>query len=100
MTEEELLAKYRSAWDRDEKCYDKTNMPQEGWVMLCKLKDKSNATLDKRCKAAWEAIDLIARCVGLDPDGFGYALYVPDCEGGSPIVSKIEELLSQRGGET
>lgn len=99
MTEEELLTKYHSKWDRDENCYDKVEMPQNGWAMLCKLKDKSNAKLEKQYMAAQEVIDLIARHVGLDPDGFGLALYVPDCAGSSPIIRKIEELLSQRGGE-
>lgn len=70
---------------------------KEGLAVLCAMQRKSNDMFMRRYNAACEVIDIIARKVGIDPDDTGYMLYIPEFDGSSPIVRKIDELFSRSG---
>ena len=75
------------------------NIPHNGLVQLCRLKDKNNDLFVRRTEAARAVIDLIARKVGLDPENYGLCLYYldGDYEDSSPIVRKLDEWLDRSG---
>lgn len=96
-SELQTLAAFNSEFEKRPDYYNDREISPEGWVQICRLKDKTNGVLDRRLQAARQVIDQIARRVGIDPDNTGYYLYTPDGDG-SAILSKIDEYFS-RGGD-
>lgn len=70
---------------------------KEGLAQLCCLKDKSNDLFMRRCEAAKEVIDIIARAVGINPEDSGFWLYAPYEDGTTPITDRIESWFSRSG---
>lgn len=100
MTNEEklLLERYKSDFEHEDSHYDKRNISLDGYAVICRMKDKTNAMLDRRLQAAREVIDLIAERIGINPQDTGFFLYAPDYDGSSPLLRKIDEYFS-RGGD-
>lgn len=96
--EEKLLERYQSDFEHEDGYYDGKNISSEGYATICRMKDRTNALLDRRVQAAKEVIDLIAKRIGIDPQDTCYFLYAPDYDGSSPLLRKIDEYLS-RGGD-
>ena len=100
MTNEErlLLERYQSDFEHEDGHHDGKNISPEGYATICRMKDRTNAMLDRRWQAAKEVIDLIAKRVGINPQDTSYYLYAPDYDGSSPLLKKIDEYFS-RGGD-
>ena len=97
MTNEEklLCERYQSDFEKEEGYYDGRNISLEGYATICRMKDRTNAMLDRRLQAAKEVIDLIAERVGINPQDTGFFLYVPDYDDSSPLLRKIDEYFSR-----
>ncbi len=93
-----LLERYQSEFEHEADYYDEKNISPEGYARICRMKDHSNAMLDRRWQAAKEVIDLVAKRVGINPQDTGYYLYAPDYDDSSPLLRKIDEYFS-RGGD-
>lgn len=92
----ELLDRYEGLnYETKEERYD--SFPQKALVAFCMMKDRLSDTYIRRYNAAREVIDLIAKQVGIDPDNTGYMLYIPEADGTTPIVRKMEEWFSRSG---
>jgi len=96
---------YHSDFNRPDDYYqnDKKDFPAVGelWEVL-KFKDTNTAIYDMRWQAACEVIDIIAMCVGIDPETSGFNLYGVDWnykeqKANSRIADKITELLESSG---
>lgn len=98
MEEKLLLERYQSDFEREDGHYEDSNISLDGYATICRMKDKTNAMLDRRLQAAKEVIDLIAVRVGIDPQDTGFFLYAPDYDDSSPLLRKIDEYFS-RGGD-
>lgn len=95
--EAKLLESYTSELEREENYYEGKSFTPEFLAMLCRMKDKNNARLDKKWQAAKAVIDLIAARIGIDSENTGYYLYAPDIDGSSPIIAKIDDYFSRSG---
>jgi len=93
-----LLERYQSDFEHENGHYDGRNIPPEGYATICRMKDRTNALLDRRWQAAKDVIDLIAKRIGIDPQDTCHFLYAPDYDGSSPLLRKIDEYLT-RGGD-
>lgn len=93
----ELLDKYEGtmAQEKDPHRYD--TFSADTLASFCIMKDRSNDLFFRRCQAAKEVIDMIAKQVGIDPEDTCFWLYAPDVDGSSPILHRIEEWVSRRG---
>ncbi len=91
----DLLAEYPSEIEqRDPSRYDFLG---QSAATICMVKDRTAALFDKRCQAARDVIDLIARRVGIDPENTGFWLYALDADRSSPIVAKMDDYFSRSG---
>lgn len=94
--ETELLKAYENCEERRDASYE--NVTREGMVRILHLKNRTNSLFKRRCDAARDVIDMIAKRVGIDPESTYLFLYAPDPEGSSPIVAKMDEYFD-RGGD-
>lgn len=94
--EAELLKAYENCEERRDASYE--NITHEGMVRILHLKNRTNSLFKRRCDAARDVIDMIAKRVGIDPESTYLFLYAPDPEGSSPIIAKMDEYFG-RGGD-
>lgn len=95
--EVELLDKYEGTMSQRKDPYRYDTFSKETLARFCRIKDRSNDLFFKRCQAAREVIDIIAREVGIDPDHTDLWIYAPDTDGGSPIINRIKEWVGRSG---
>ena len=76
------------------------NCTKEGLARLCSLKDALNDLFIRRCNAAREVIDIVAKWVDIDPQNSGFWLYAPAEDGTTPITDRLRDWLSRSGEKT
>lgn len=64
--ETELLKAYENCEERRDASYE--NITREGMVRILHLKNRTNSLFKRRCDAARDVIDMIAKRVGIDPE--------------------------------
>lgn len=98
MNEQELLKKYECEFEtHDYEHYANSGITIDGYAVICAMKDRTNARLNKQVQAAKDVINMIAEYVGINPKNTGYYLYAPDYDDSSPLLEKIDEYFSRSG---